>query len=127
MECHTTDWKDSDKGVINFLSTSGILAIAINGCKGAIKHCERDSKNALIIGGGILGVMSFYYLNSLGYDVKIADPNKNALSNLLSLNSLNSSKNRFSIVIDASGSSSALLMYLDQISNYSSICLLGES
>ena len=121
------DELDIDKNKLALLSTSGILAIAINGCKGAIKHCERDNKKALIIGGGILGVMSFYYLKSLNYDVKISDPNKNALSNLLSLNLLNSSQKKYSIVIDASGSSTALLMYLDQINNYASICLLGES
>ena len=57
------DELDIDKNRLALLSTSGILAIAINGCKGAIKHCERDYKNALIIGGGILGVMSFIILS----------------------------------------------------------------
>lgn len=119
--------KNLKKSDLPLLSTAGILAIAINGCKGAIKHCERNNKNALIIGGGILGVMSFFYLNSLNYKVKISDPNKNSLSNLLGLNSSNSSNKNYSIIIDSSGTSDALLMYLSEVNNYSSICLLGES
>ena len=118
--------EDLNHKTLSLLSTTGILSIAINGCKGAIEHCERNNNNALIIGGGLLGVMSYYYLKLNNYKINILDPDKACLSNLLSLNPSRISDG-FSIIIDTSGSSKALPMYLNDIKSYSSICLLGES
>ena len=107
-------------------SSAGIAAISINGCKGAIKHCENDTNTSLIIGGGLLGVIAYYFMKEKGYSTNIIDPNKLSLSNQIPINS-NINISDYSIIIDTTGSSKALEMYLENIKSYSSICLLGES